>query len=181
MINTVLIAIGLAMDAFAVSISSGISLKKPTLSYYLTFGFVFGFFQFIMPFLGFYGSKIFNNSFANYTNIVSFALLFIIGAKMLFESLTNSDDDSSEKEEVITFAKMIVLGIATSIDALAVGIVFGINNSPILINSIIIGIIAFCFSFVGVYIGKKAGNIIGKKSEILGGVILIFLAFNFLF
>lgn len=178
MLNTIFIAIGLAMDAFAVSISSGIALKKPTLSYYLIFGTVFGFFQFIMPFFGFYGSKIFSNHFANYTNIISFVLLFAIGAKMIFEALSDNDDKNSE---IITLWKMVGLGIATSIDALAVGIIFGINNSPILINSIIIGIVAFCFSFVGVYLGKKIGNFIGNKAEVFGGTILILLAINFLF
>lgn len=182
MLNTFLIAIGLAMDAFAVSISSGIPLKKSSISYYLTFGLVFGVFQFIMPIFGYYGSQFFSYRFAKYADILSFTLLFIIGAKMLFESLSQNEyeEKHSSASETIPLTNILMLGIATSIDAFAVGIVFQINNEKILLSSVIIGIVAFSFSFVGVYLGKKIGNLVGNKAEILGGVILIFLSFKFL-
>ncbi len=179
MLSFLFIAIGLAMDAFAVSISSGISLKKSSVKTYLYFGSVFGIFQFIMPIIGYYGSQSFSTYFSNYTNIVSFILLFFIGGKMLFESL-HDDDSDDDDNNILTFKNMCMLGIATSIDALAVGIVIQINNEPLLTNCIIIGIVAFLFSFIGVYIGKKVGNLVGSKAEILGGCILIFLAFKFL-
>ncbi len=180
MLSFLLIAIGLAMDAFAVSISSGISLKKSSIKTYLYFGAVFGFFQFLMPIIGYYGSQSFSTYFSNYTNIVSFILLFFIGAKMLYESLKGDDDEENNDSNILTFKNMCMLGIATSIDALAVGIVIQINNEPLLLNCIIIGVVAFLFSAVGVYIGKKVGNLVGSKAEILGGCILIFLAFKFL-
>ncbi len=183
MLNSLLIAVGLAMDAFAVSISSGISLKKHNLKIYLTFGLVFGFFQTIMPILGYYGSMSFSQYFSEYTNIISFVLLIFIGGKMLYESLKGDDDENEVEKsdsEILNIKNMVLLGIATSIDALAVGILIQINNQSLLKNCIIIGIVAFLFSFVGVIIGKKVGDMVGSKAEILGGVILIFLAFKFL-
>ncbi len=181
MFNILLIAIGLAMDAFAVSLSSGIALKKSGFKQYFTFGAVFGFFQFIMPIFGFYGSSFFSGYFSKYTDIISFVLLFFIGSKMLFEALKgDNDEDERNDNDIINFKNMCIMGIATSIDALAVGILIQINNSPILINSVIIGLTAFIFSFFGIFLGKKIGTIVGNKAEILGGVILIFLALKFL-
>ncbi len=179
MLSYLFIAIGLAMDAFAVSISSGITLKKSGLKIYLLFGAVFGFFQFIMPIIGYTGSEAFSSYFSKYTDIISFGLLFFIGGKMLYESFKN-DEEEKHDSDIISIKNMVMLGIATSIDALAVGIVIQINNEPLLLNSIIIGVVAFLFSAVGVYLGKKVGDVIGSKAEILGGVILIFLAFKFL-
>ncbi len=179
MLSFLLIAIGLAMDAFAVSISSGITLKKSGAKIYLLFGLVFGLFQFIMPIIGYFGSRTFSSYFSQYTSIISFALLFFIGGKMLMEAL-KKDEEETNDSDILSIKNMIMLGIATSIDALAVGIVIELNNEPLLLNCIIIGVVAFLFSAVGVYIGKKVGDIIGSKAEILGGVILIFLAFKFL-
>ncbi len=180
MINTLLIAIGLAMDAFAVSISSGISLKKSNFRIYFTFGLVFGLFQFIMPIFGYFGSKTFSQYFVNYTNYVSFGLLLFIGGKMLYEAIKSDDEDEKNDTDILNIKNMVMLGIATSIDALAVGIVIEINRQPILFNSVIIGLVAFLFSFFGVIIGKKVGDLVGNKAEMLGGVILVFLAFKFL-
>lgn len=180
MLNTFLIAIGLAMDAFAVSVSSGVSLKKTNLKTYLYFGIYFGFFQFIMPIIGYYGSGFFSDYFQTYTSYISFALLLFVGGKMLYEAVhpdENADETTSD-EKILKPSNMIMLSIATSIDALVVGILFQINGEPILTGSIIIGVVAAVFSAVGVYIGKKVGNLFGNKAEILGGVILIALAFK---
>lgn len=191
MLNTFFIAIGLAMDAFAVSISSGVSLKKTNLKTYLYFGLYFGFFQFIMPIIGYYCSGLFSSYFQTYTSYISFGLLMFVGGKMLYEALHNDDenedkDENENKEEneniadgkILKASNMIMLSVATSIDALVVGILFQINGEPILIGSIIIGVVAAVFSAFGVYIGKKVGNLFGNKAEILGGVILIALAFK---
>lgn len=181
MFGTILIAIGLAMDAFAVSISSGITLKNTNIKDYLYFGAVFGFFQTIMPIIGFYGSQQFSHFFSGYADILSFILLFFIGAKMLMEALKSEDvEELLDKSDILSIKNMTLLGIATSIDALAVGIVIQVNNQPLFSSAIIIGVVAFLFSFIGVYLGKKIGDIVGKKAEILGGVILIILAFKFL-
>lgn len=180
MFNILFIAVGLAMDAFSVSITSGITLKKVNLKHYLLFGTVFGAFQFIMPILGYYGAIIFSNSFSKYSNLLSFLILFLIGLKMIYEAVSNKDNDEKSEDELIKFKNMCFLGIATSIDALAIGVMFQINNSPIFLNSVIIGLCAFIFSFSGVYLGKKVGNLIGNNAEILGGLILIFLGINFI-
>lgn len=181
MLNTLFIAVGLAMDAFAVATTSGMALKKSNLKTYLTFGLYFGFFQSIMPIIGYYGSGLFADYFAEYTPIISFVLLFFIGSKMLYEAIKGGDEEkASSDEDILKPSNLIMLGIATSIDALAVGVLFQINGENIYINSLIIGLVAFIFSSVGVYLGKKVGNLFGNKSEILGGVILIFLGFKFL-
>lgn len=183
MLSNLLIAIGLAMDAFAVSISSGMQLKKTDIKTYITFGLYFGIFQFIMPILGYFGSVSFSEILETYSPLVSFCLLFPIGAKMLYEALKSKDETKENQKndnDILNPKNMIMLAVATSIDAFAAGVLFQANKSDIISGSIIIGVVAFVFSAVGVYLGKKTGNLFGNKAEILGGCILILLSFKFL-
>lgn len=171
--STFLIAISLAMDAFAVSLSNGIAIKNLKKSYVLKFGIFFGVFQFAMPLLGYFLGSYFADFISKYSGIVAFILLGVIGINMLLEkedeTVANSD------ESIVSTRNVVMLAIATSIDALAVGVSFVALGSDILIPSIIIGITAFFFGCAGVYIGNKFGGKLGKYATKLGGVILILI------
>ncbi len=181
MINIFLISIGLAMDAFAVSLSSGVNFKKITPTVYLKFGLFFGIFQFFMPIIGYYGATIFSNKIMSYSNVISFSLLLVVGGKMFYEAIyPHEEHTEKDPNNILNIHNMTMLAIATSIDALAVGVVFAFSNTKIYVGAIIIGIVAFILSIVGVIIGSKIGDMLEKKAEIFGGTILIFLAFKFL-
>jgi len=179
--STVLIAVGLAMDAFAVSIVSGIALKSPRLSHAAIFGLFFGVFQFIMPVIGWYLGSYFAEYIEKYAHWVAFLLLALIGVKMIAGSLEKDEDKRGRDDvSVINFKNMTLLAIATSIDALAVGISFAVINTNIWLASAIIGAVAFTFSFVGVILGKKLGAIVGKSMETIGGGILVIIGLKIL-
>ena len=172
------IAIGLAMDALAVSVSNGITLKKIKVKYALKFGLFFGVFQFIMPIIGCFCDKNFKNAIENFDHWVDFILLLIIGGKMFLESFKTEKENVTNNKNILSFYNMTILAIATSIDALAIGVSFAfLNNSQetldIWQSSAIIGIVAFTMSYAGVYLGKKIGDLIEKNAERTGGVILI--------
>ncbi len=172
------IAIGLVMDALAVSVSNGITLKKIKVKYALKFGLFFGVFQFIMPIIGWFCAKNFKNAIENFDHWVAFILLLIIGGKMFLESFKTEKENVTNNKNILSFYNMTILAIATSIDALAIGVSFAfLNNSQetldIWQSSAIIGIVAFTMSYAGVYLGKKIGGLIEKNAERTGGVILI--------
>ena len=174
-----LIAIGLAMDAFAVSISNGIVIKNVRFKHAIKFGIFFGFFQFIMPVIGWLCARNFKEAIESFDHWIAFILLLIIGGKMFIESFKAEEDEDSVKTDGddVSFYNMIILAIATSIDALAVGVSFAFldssNGLNIWVSSIIIGIVAFVISYAGIYLGKKIGNLIQKNAERIGGIILI--------
>lgn len=170
--STFLIAVSLAMDAFAVALSNGIAIKNMKKSYILKFGLFFGGFQFAMTLIGYFLGSYFTDIISAYSSYVAFILLTLIGIGMLRES----DDEVKDSDEAIVSTKNIVLSsIATSIDALAVGVSFVALGEAILIPSIIIGVVAFCFGCVGVYVGNKFGGKLGKYATKLGGTVLIIL------
>lgn len=181
-VSIVLIAVGLAMDAFAVSIVSGISLKNPRTSQAAVFGLFFGMFQFIMPIIGWYMGSYFAEYIEMYAHWVAFLLLAVIGVKMILESLKNDGETEPKQESsIMNLQNLIILAVATSIDALAVGISFAAMNTNIWFAAIIIGIVAFLFSYCGVLLGKKLGVLVGKKMETIGGVILIIIGIKIIF
>ena len=174
----VLIAIGLSMDAFAVSIALGLSVKKPKITEYLAPGIYFGFFQALMPFLGFHAGTYFAEKAQNLDHWIAFSLLAFIGGKMIKESF--SEDTGKADKYSYRFTKMLLLAIATSIDAFAVGITFAFLEPNIYLGIAIIGLITFFVSMGGV----KAGNICGEKfksrAELLGGTVLVLLGIKIL-
>ena len=177
LISISLIAIALAMDAFSVSITKGFSQKnltKPQILYYSLF---FGGFQFLMPLLGYLCGSAIASIVETLASIIGFTLLLIIGLNMIRESLGSDEDEITDE---FSFKEVTLLAIATSIDAFAVGITIALLKDPILISSVIIGIVAFLFSVVGIFIGKKIGHIVGDKFQILGGVILILIGIKIL-
>ena len=176
LISTILIAIALAMDAFSVSLTKGFTQKHIKTNQIFYYGLFFGFFQFMMPILGFYFGALISEFIASIASIVGFILLLAIGLNMIRESL--QDDD--EITDNFSFSEVTLLAIATSIDAFAVGLTYALLNESILIPSIIIGIVAFLFSIIGVLLGKKIGNYFGGRFQILGGVILILIGIKIL-
>ena len=174
----IIVAIGLSMDAFAVSITLGLSVKKPKIKEILIPGIYFGFFQMLMPLIGYLAGINFAGKIQNLDHWVAFILLGIIGGKMIKESFC--DDDDKVNENSFLFLKMLLLAIATSIDALAVGITFAFFEINILKTIIIIGLTTFVISICGVKIGNIFGTKFKSKAEFIGGAVLIILGFKIL-
>lgn len=169
------ISIGLGMDAFAVSICKGLSMLKMKWKKAIIIALYFGIFQALMPFLGYIFAQKFSSSVITINYYIAFFLLLAIGINMIVDAIKN---DNKEDED-ISFKTMIILAIATSIDALAIGITFAfLKSSNIYISVLLIGIITFILSMIGVKIGNIFGDKYKKKSQLLGGTILIFIAFK---
>ena len=160
------------MDAFAVSIATGASYKKPESKHALIIALAFGGFQAIMPIIGWLAGLTFREIIKDFDHWIAFILLALIGGKMIYESLKIKQ---AQKETVTLSAAMVlVLAVATSIDALAVGVTFSfLLASSLAIAVIIIGLITFCLSYMGFFIGKRCGHFFETKIEIIGGLILI--------
>lgn len=173
----IIISISLAMDAFAVSISEGIAMKRKSIKYSLIVGLLFGLFQAFMPLIGWEIGKYFYSSIFTKAKLISFLLILAIGCKMIYEAY---DEDKCEKEGICRLSgDLILLAIATSIDALAIGFSFALNKNLNIVKSVTtIGIITFAISFSGVLLGNKIGNILSNKAEYFGGFILIGIAFK---
>ncbi len=176
--NILLIAIGLSMDAFAVSISLGIQAKKLNFRKLFLPSAMFGLFQGFMPIIGWYFGLSFRRYIERFSPVVAFILLFAIGVKMIIES-RNADENKSENYDKLTV--ILILAIATSIDALAVGISFSVLKTAIYSPALIITITTFLFSFIGIILGHKLSNVRKDYIEITGGLILIFIGFKILF
>ncbi len=179
-VEIIFISISLAMDAFAVSISNGMLLEKIKAKYAIKFGIFFGFFQFIMPIIGYYLTNLLGKQILNFDHWIAFILLNIIGFKMIIETFKQEENNISDDKNILSIKNLIVLAIATSIDALAVGVSFSVIKVNIFMPSLIIGIVAFIFSFVGVLIGKKISSLFSKNAERIGGLILIIIGFKIL-
>ena len=176
-ISTFLIAVALAMDAFSVSMTKGFTQKQLTKLQILYYGLFFGGFQALMPILGFFCGNAIASIVESLASIIGFILLLAIGLNMIRESLSGGDEEITDH---FSFKEITLLSIATSIDAFAVGITIALLKDPIWISSAIIGIVAFLFSIAGIFIGKKLGNYVGDKFQILGGVILIIIGIKIL-
>lgn len=169
-IEIILISIGLGMDAFAVAICKGLAMKKMDWKKAFTIAVYFGVFQALMPFIGYELGINFKDAIQEIDHWIAFILLVSIGINMIREALKKDDDDVNDD---VGFKTMIVLALATSIDALAVGVTFAFLEVQIIIPIIMIGIITFAMSFVGVKIGNYFKDKFKDKAEILGGIILI--------
>ena len=178
-ITIILLAVGLSMDAFAVSISSGIILKRPTISHALRMALFFGGFQALMPAIGWLLGLGLKDYISNFDHWIAFVLLLLIGGKMIYEALYSKEEDV--RSDPTKFFVLLMLAIATSIDALAVGVSFALLLTSIVVPITIIGITTFIFSFIGVFLGQHLGSLFGNKVEILGGVILIGIGSKILF
>ena len=176
-IELIITSVGVSMDAFATSICKGLTLRKINIKNCMIVGLYFGLFQAIMPLIGYLLGSTLGDTIIKIDHWVAFALLTILGSNMLIDVFSNKSDEGNCE---LTFKAMLPLAIATSIDALAVGITFAFLKVNIILSISLIGIITFIMSFMGVKIGNKFGNKFEKKAQILGGVILISIGIKIL-
>jgi putative Mn2+ efflux pump MntP len=166
------------MDAFAVSITLGLSAKNPKIIEILIPGFYFGFFQALMPLIGYFGGTYFARYVQSLEHWVAFVLLGFIGGKMIKDSF--SKDEEKTDTHPFQFMKMLLLAIATSIDALAVGVTFAFFKLNIFTAILIIGLTTFCISTAGVKTGIIFGTKFKSKAEFVGGAILVLIGVKIL-
>ena len=159
------------MDAFAVSICKGLSMKKININKIVIIALYFGIFQAIMPLIGYFLGKGFENFVTQIDHWIAFVLLLFIGANMIKDSFNDNEDENDDTG----FKTMIILAIATSIDALAIGITFAFLGTNIVLATSIIGVVTFALSAIGVIIGNRFGNRYEKVAKIIGGTILIIM------
>jgi putative Mn2+ efflux pump MntP len=166
------IGVGLAMDAFAVSICKGLSMKKIDWKKAIIIALYFGIFQALMPILGYFLGSTFSSFVQSVDHWIAFILLAIIGGNMIKDS---TDDEVEKRNDKVDVKTMLLLAIATSIDALAVGVTFAFFEVNLLLSISIIGIITFVLSFLGVIIGNKFGDKFQNRAELAGGIVLIII------
>lgn len=177
LIELFLIAVGLSMDAFAVSVCKGLAMPKCTFKKAAIVGLWFGGFQALMPAIGYILGAQFQEAIASIDHWIAFVLLELIGGNMIHEALDNDEEEADASLDVKT---MFLLAVATSIDALAIGITFAFLKVNIIPAVCFIGIVTFIISFAGVKIGNVFGARYKNKAEIVGGVILILLGLKIL-
>ena len=177
LIELFLIAVGLSMDAFAVSVCKGLAMPKCTFKRAAIVGLWFGGFQALMPAIGYILGAQFQEAIASIDHWIAFVLLALIGGNMIHEAL---DNDEEEADASLNVKTMFLLAVATSIDALAIGITFAFLKVNIIPAVCFIGIVTFIISFAGVKIGNIFGARYKNKAEIVGGIILILLGLKIL-
>ena len=175
----IVIAVGLAMDAFAVSVAAGAAERKLHIRHAMRMAVFFGAFQAIMPLIGWLAGERFKDSIAAYDHWVAFGLLALVGGKMIFESfkLKKAKDPAVDPSSILV---VLTLAVATSIDALAVGVTLSLVTDSILFAVLMIGIITFALSLAGIRIGMKVGHFFENKIEIFGGIILLLIGIKIL-
>ena len=176
-IELFILATGLSMDAFAVAICKGLSIKKISLNSCLIVGLWFGIFQALMPIIGYFLGLTFSKYIVSFDHWVAFILLAIIGGKMIYDSFKKENENIDGS---LSFKSMFTFAVATSIDALAVGVSFAFLKVDIWVSAIIIGIVTFLFGAVGVKIGSIFGTKYKNKAELLGGIALCLIGIKIL-
>ena len=169
-ISIILIAIGLSMDSFAVSVTNGLTITNLTIRKILTISFSLALFQGLMPLLGWYAGMGIEKYIQEIDHWVAFILLGIIGIKMIYEGLIKSDNANVSEINLIT---LLAQSLSTSIDAFVVGISFAFLAWPIVKPVVIIGSTTLVFSLIGLQVGKYLGRRVGKSATIIGGIVLI--------
>ncbi len=178
-LELLLIAVGLSMDAFSVSICKGLTTKKFSWRMALVCGLWFGGFQALMPTIGYFLGAQFQEMIEAYDHWIAFGLLFLIGANMIREAIWGKKEEGKESG-ALDFKTMLLLAIATSIDALAVGVSFACIRVKLWSSVVVIGLTTFVFSVLGVKIGNVFGSKYEKSAGIIGGIILILIGLKIL-
>ena len=175
LISILLIGVSLSMDAFAVSVTNGLTLKNFNVRHALWMGLYFGGFQFLMPLLGYLLGSAVSHYIMKFGPYISFALLAFIGGKMLLESIRPSKEDDGETGmTTLAHRSLLAAAVATSIDALAVGVSFAFQEDVKLLPScLLIGCTTFVISFLGAMLGSRIPGLSGRKAGIVGGLVLI--------
>lgn len=180
-IELFLIAVGLSMDAFAVAVCKGLKMRKINYHHTMIIAAFFGGFQAIMPLIGWILGKQFEQYIVSFDHWIAFVLLAFIGGQMIVESIKKDEEDAMI-DDSLNIRELFMLAIATSIDALAVGITFAlIPNTNIWMSITLIGITTFVLSIIGVFIGNRFGVRYKSKAELAGGIILILIGAKILF
>lgn len=179
LLTTALIGIGLSMDCFAVSLAIGTTTRTRLIYAAAIIAVCFGTFQTGMTIIGWGAGVSLIGLISAYDHWIAFILLTIVGGKMIWEGVWGDDDEAHI--EIIRIVPVILLSLATSIDALAVGVSFGVLQTEVLIPALIIGIICFGISFAGVMLGERLEMLLGNKMEVIGGIILILIGIRVLF
>jgi putative Mn2+ efflux pump MntP len=173
MLTILALAVGLSLDAFAVAVATGSLLQRDHVKHALRMAAFFGFFQALMPALGWLAGLTLRDMIEKADHWVAFGLLLLVGGKMIYEAVWLKKGKKEPGDGAHDMATLLVLSIATSLDALAVGLSLSLVGVDILLPSVIIGIVCFAFTLAGVGIGAKIGHLFEEKIEILGGLILI--------
>ena len=176
-IELLLLSVGLGMDAFAVSVCKGISMKKMNWKKAIIIGLYFGGFQALMPVIGYFLGSAFESLITNIDHWIAFILLGTIGGKMIKDSFADESDNCNDD---VSFKTMFVLAVATSIDALAIGITFAFLNVNLILAVALIGVITFILAVIGTKIGNRFGDKYQNKAELVGGIILVLLGIKIL-
>ncbi len=172
------IAVALAMDALSVAVAAGISLPEVTGRHVFRLAWHFGLFQFMMPVIGWAAGRVASDYVAAYDHWVAFALLIFIGVKMVRESFEKAEKRSGP--DPTRGLSLVMLSVATSIDALAVGMSLAMLRVPIIVPSLIIGFVCGLLTLVGVRVGRRIGALLGKRIECVGGLVLIAIGIKIL-
>ncbi len=175
-----LIGVGLSMDAFAVAVCKGLKMRKINYRHTYIIALFFGGFQALMPFLGWLLGKGFAQYVDRYAAWIAFFLLLYIGGKMIHEACTEEEEEEQENGESLDLKELLIMAVATSIDALAVGITFAFLGTNIVEAVSIIGVTTFFISIIGVMIGNRFGVRYKNKASIAGGIILILIGLKIL-
>ena len=170
----ILISIGFAMDAFGVSIGKGLSMPVGENRRKVTLAFLFGLFQFLMPIIGWLIGRQFIDVISGWDHWIIFGLLGYLGIAMIREGLSDETDEDDDKQFLGAW-EMMMLSVATSLDAMAVGLTFAFMPINVWKASTMIGVITFGISLIGIYLGKFMGQFVGKYADILGGGVLILI------
>lgn len=179
------IAIGLSIDAFTVSVTNSTIIKNLGLKHGLRMSIFFGFFQMIMPIIGWAAGLTFSQYIQSFDHWIAFSLLALVGGRMIwagvFDNKQSDTANNQNNKDCRHLPTLLVLSIATSIDAMAVGLSFALIKISVIFPSIIIGIITFFMSLTGYFIGKKIGEKLNLKLDIIGGLILIAIGIKIVF
>ncbi len=173
-------AFALAMDAFAVSLGLGLSLVRATAVQTFRLAFSFGLFQFMMPVIGWGAGTTLVKLIERFDHWVAFLLLLGVGGKMIFESLKGGEYLKAQKSDPTRGLSLFVLSIATSVDAMAVGLSLAALRVAVVYPAVIIGLVAFLMTAVGMKLGPLVGRVVGKRAELAGGIILILIGIKIL-
>ena len=171
-----LIAIALSMDAFAVSITCGIKLREIILRKYLKISIAFGLFQAIMPIIGWFAGNSIKSELEYLSKWITFFIFIVLGVKTIYETFFSKSSKNCTQCKCENEKCLLSLAIATSIDALVIGVLFAINGVPLLLSVLVIGLVTFSISFGGCFIGNKVGIIFGKIATSIAALILFLLA-----
>ena len=180
LVELFLIAVGLSMDAFAVSVCKGLGMHRMNMGQAVVISLFFGVFQALMPLVGWFVGAQFAHFVTSYAHFIAFALLAFVGGKMLWDAFHEDSDEDQPGDSKLDIGELFMLAIATSIDALAVGVSFAFLDVAIAPSVTMIGVTTFVLSMAGVFIGHQFGSRWEKPATIAGGIVLILIGFKIL-